>query len=290
MDLAGGFGHRAVMRRWFWMIAGLIAALPLYGLWEAMQTPVIVRYRVALAGLDHPIRIVQLSDSHVGGLGMPASRLADIVGQIKGLQPDMVVLTGDYISGYANSSSPQLTRAALAPFFALRAPLGVYAVLGNHDSPAWTQAALAGSPVRFLRDAGVDTGPVYVVGADDITGPRKPVEKMRAQVRLGPTGKPIIILTHEPDFFQWMVPPGDLMIAGHTHGGQIKLPWLGTILNGEYDGSHLRGVFAEHGYKMVVSSGVGSSVLPIRIGVPPEIVELTLVPGHSTGRKSGTDR
>jgi predicted MPP superfamily phosphohydrolase len=83
------------------------------------------------------------------------------------------------------------------------------------------------------------------------------------------------------------------VLAGHSHGGQIRLPLVGSRSTGsDYIDRHLRGRFVEHGQTLIVSSGIGTSILPLRIGVPPEIVEVTLGParGYSVGRKSGTDR
>lgn len=271
------------------VVAGLALACALFGVWSAQQAPQVARYTVPLVGLATPVRIVQLSDSHVG-YDMPASRLARVVTQMNALKPDIIVLTGDYISGDPDRSTAAATRAALAPFAALRAPLGVYAVLGNHDSAAWTQAGFVGTGVQFLRDNSIDAGPLLIAGADDMNGPGRPVEKLRSAIRAAPIGKPLIVIAHEPDFFQWLIAPAQLVIAGHSHGGQILLPFIGLSGGDSYVARHLRGVFNEHGQTLVVSSGLGTSILPMRINVPPEIVELTLVPAYSVGRKSGTDR
>ncbi len=270
------------------LLAGLAFGFVLLGVWQAQHAPIVARYTVPIVGLRAPLRIVQLSDSHAG-FDMPASRLARVVAQMNALRPDLVVLTGDYVSGDPANWSAAETRAALAPFAALRAPMGVYAVLGNHDNAAKTRAGLDGTGVQFLRDTGVDAGPIHLIGSDDIGGPSHPVEKTRRLIRAAPGDRPVIIIAHEPEFFQWLIPPAQLLIAGHTHGGQILIPGLGSPYLGGYLERHLRGLFVEPGQAMVVSSGLGTSLLPLRIGVLPEIVEITLVP-YSAGRKSGTDR
>ncbi|PZN93644.1 MAG: phosphohydrolase [Alphaproteobacteria bacterium] len=279
------------MKRWLLGFAGLLLALGFglasYGVWEAQLAPQVVRYRVPIIGLQAPLRIVQLSDSHAG-FDMPVARLERVVAQMNALRPDIAVLTGDYISGYGWSDAE--TRAALAPFAGLRARFGAYAVLGNHDGAEATRRGFVGTGVTFLRDAGVDAGPIHLIGSDDIAGPLHPVEKTRRLIRAAPGDRPVIVLAHEADFFQWLIPPAQLLIAGHTHGGQILLPFVPTPGRETYQGSHLRGLYVEPGQSLIVSSGLGTSILPMRIGVPPEIVEITLVPAYSAGRNSGTDR
>lgn len=292
------------------LVAGL--AFTGLGFWTAVQDPQVVRYRLAMPGLQAPLRIVQLSDSHVGSIDMPASRLDRVVAQMNALKPDLVLLTGDYVSGDPDKLSMAQTRAALEPFKALRAPLGVFAVLGNHDDPAKTAMALAGSRVRLLVGARAEAGPLQLVGVDDIARGSPAVEQMRAVIRAAPLDKPMLVVVHRPTWIQWLPPrPAVLMIGGHTHGGQFKLPIIGAWAIDEFYAKHQRGIFTEGPHRMMVSSGLGTTNLPFRIGVPPEIVELTLVPavaGNAStalpaaagnaaialptqlGRNSGTDK
>jgi uncharacterized protein len=256
---------------------GLVAIL--FAVAGAVQDPQIARYRVAIAGLERPLRIVQLSDSHVSPIDMPAERLRRVVAMMNAQRPDLVVLTGDYISGDPAAWSLAQVRAALAPFAALRAPLGVYAVLGNHDGSAATRAALAGTGVKLLVAERTTAGPITLVGADDLLRGSPAVEAMRRAVRGAPTGPPVVVLAHEPDFFQYLPPQAAMLIAGHTHGGQVMLPVVGTLSFGAFIDAHRRGLFFEHGQALLVSSGLGTSLLPIRIGVPPEIVVIELVSG-----------
>jgi predicted MPP superfamily phosphohydrolase len=271
--------HSPSMRRLilFLLVAGL--AFAGFGFWTAVQDPQVVRYRLAMPGLAAPLRIVQLSDSHVGSIDMPASRLDRVVAQMNALKPDLVLLTGDYVSGDPDKWSMAQTRAALEPFKALQAPLGVFAVLGNHDDPAKTAKVLAGSPVRLLVGMRAEAGPLQIVGADDIARGSPAVEQMRATIRAAPRDKPMIVAAHRPSMIQWLPPrPSVLMVAGHTHGGQFKLPIIGAWAIDEFYATHQRGIFSEGPHRMLVSSGLGTTNLPLRIGVPPEIVELTLVP------------
>lgn len=265
------------------------AGFALFGYAEAVQDPRIVHYEVPTQGLMRPLRIVQMSDTHASRIDMPAQRLHRIVAMANALKPDIIVLTGDYISGYPADWTMAETRAALAPLTGLSAPLGVFAVLGNHDGSVQTAAALQGTKVRLLRGTAAPIGPVTLVGADSLLRASPAVEAMRARIASAPADVPVVVITHEPEFFQWLEARRVTMISGHTHGGQIKLPIIGHRPISPFLDAHLRGLFREKGQTLLVSSGLGTSILPMRIGVPPEIVEIVLVP-YSAGRKSGTDR
>ncbi len=268
------------MRRLLVLLAGLVGLGLLYGWASAVQDPRVVRYTVALPGLapGQGFRIVQLSDSHGSWIDMPPQRLARIVDQANALKPDMVMLTGDYIGGKLTDWPHIKLELVLLPFARLKAPLGVYAVVGNHDTVFWTRWVLARTPVHFLDNSWADAGPVIVAGLDDITNESRPERTAAFVGRRIPPGKPIIIIGHEPDYFQWLPANATLYIAGHTHGGQILLPFGVAPYLDPYLKAHRRGVFREHGQTMVVSSGLGTSLVPLRVGVPPEIVEITVVP------------
>ncbi len=270
--------------------AAIGAALFGIGVWQAQQPPEVVRYRVTLAGLSRPLKLVQLADTHAGR-DMSPDRLSRIVAGVNRLRPDVVVMTGDYISGNPDNWTLAETADAIAPLTDLKAPLGVFAVVGNHDDPQKTRWAMRDTAIRLLVNETADLGVIVIVGADDLGGPRQPVEQMRRLVRGEKGERPVIVLSHRPEFFEWLPPRSELLLAGHTHGGQVQLPGLTRALLGEYLGRHMRGSFFEGGQLMIVSSGVGTTALPIRWGVPPEIVEISLVPaGYSVGRKSGTER
>lgn len=247
------------------------------GVWQAQQAPEITRYRVTLAGLTRPLKLVQLSDTHAGR-DMSAERLSRVVATINRMRPDVVVLTGDYISGNPDDWTLAETRDAIAPLTDLKAPLGVFAVVGNHDSPEKTRWAMQETAIRLLYNESADIGPLVLVGADDIGGRRQPVEQMRRLVRAEKGDRPVIVLSHRPELFEWLPPRSELLLAGHTHGGQVVLPKLTRMLVGDYLAAHLRGSFFFRGQLMIVSSGLGTTALPIRWGVPPEIVEITLLP------------
>ena len=266
------------MRRLLFVPLISLAFLGLYGLAEAVQDVRVVRYRVAIPGLAAPLRLVQLSDSHANWINMPPVRLRRIVAAINARHPDLVVLTGDYTSGFIFTWPHLWLSAALAPFSLIRAPLGVVAVPGNHDEPRWTRIFMALGPVKLLAGTTVDVGPVVLAGAESMATPPDPLGNLARAIARVPPGKPVIALAHEPYAFATLPARAALLIAGHTHGGQIRLPLLGTRRTDAYFDSHLRGIYREHGQVMIVSSGAGTSILPLRIGMPPEIVEIELVP------------
>lgn len=275
------------MRRLFLLIIGLPALLFLYGIIAAQQAPRVTPYQVAIPGLSRPLRIVQLSDTHYHPLEMPELRLRRIVAQMNALKPDLFVLSGDYVSGEPSQWTDADLRRAIEPFAALRAPLGVYAVLGNHDGPAESRVVFADTGVQLLVNKIVDIGPLRIIGVDDLLRGNSAVRALRRMAGAAPADKPIIVLTHEPDFYQYLPPRGILHLAGHTHGGQINLPFISPPMLSDFNAAHIRGLFREAGNTLIVNSGVGTSVLPIRINMPPEITLITLLPAPGTSASSG---
>ncbi len=251
------------------------------GYYGATRTPIVVRYTIGLrdwpAGTP-PLRIVQISDVHFGWPDMPAERVAGIVAQANALKPDLIALTGDYHGGKLWDADSGNMDDAVRPLRALKARYGVFAVRGNHDGPYWTPIVFARTPIRLLQNRWVMAGPVIIAGVDDLTTPIHPAIMARMAVEGAPPGVPLILLGHEPEFFANSPPRVDLVLAGHTHGAQIVLPWVGFRPMSDYLDAHRRGWFREHGQQLIVSSGIGTSIVPLRIGVPPEIVVITVGP------------
>ena len=268
--------------RWFktlgLLVAGLLLAAVVIGSAGARRDPVVVRYTVALHDMPRgtpPLRIVQISDVHYHWLDMGTPRLDRIVREVNALRADAIVLTGDYSGGKAFGAYDGALSQALGSLRHLRGQLGVVAVRGNHDGPRRTPPAFRAAGMLLLVNRWIDLGPVVLAGVDDVTGNADP----DAAVRGAPQGKPLVMLGHEPNIALRAPPRVDLFIAGHTHGGQIKLPWLGALTTGSpFLDAHLRGAFVVAGRPLIVSSGIGTSIVPLRIGVPPEVVVITLVP------------
>jgi predicted MPP superfamily phosphohydrolase len=278
MDLADAFVQQRAMHRIALYLISALVLLGIFGLGSAVQDARVVRYTVPVAGLKAPLRIVQLSDSHANWLNMPPVRLERVARLIEAQRPDLVVLSGDYSGSHIVEWPKMRLEKALAPLAAIKAPRGFFAVLGNHDSPYWTKWVFARTPVRLLVADWVDIGPIVLVGTESLAIPPDPYGNFRRAVQRAPTDKPLVALSHEPDFFQHMPTRVQVLIAGHTHGGQIILPFIKRQSTNPFVARHLRGVFHEHGQTLVVSSGLGTSIIPFRIGVPPEIAVITLVP------------
>lgn len=239
---------------------------------NAVAVPVVVTYDIAVPGWTAPpLRIVQLSDIHMGPPDMPAARVAAIVAQANALHPDLVALTGDYQGGKLVDWTGDTLDTAMRPLARLRSRLGTFAVRGNHDDAYWAPRVLPRYAMTYLQNAHVDVGPVVIAGIDDASGAPN-IARALAGV---PVGKPVVMLMHEPDGFTGVPVSVALTLAGHTHGGQVRLPLVGALLTNTRLG-YTRGRYVIAGRTLIVSSGIGTTALPIRLRVPPEIVVVTL--------------
>jgi predicted MPP superfamily phosphohydrolase len=268
---------------WIARLLGLALAAALLfiglGFWGATRPPVVVEASHRLAGLPAgtTLRVLLIADTHEGFPDMPPARVEAIVAQANALKPDLILLAGDYQGGKLfDFRKRDLLEPAIRPFAALKAPLGAYAVMGNHDSMRWTPHVFANQPTpRLLINESVDVGPLVVAGANSATiGADVPGTLARI-----PTGKPILFLLHEGDHFAYEKVPDRpiLALSGHTHGGQIILPIIGSLGDLVLGRTACRrGACTINGWPIHVTSGVGTSWLPLRIGVPPEMVLLTL--------------
>lgn len=233
----------------------------------------------ALGGL----RVAVLSDLHAGAPHLGAAKRREIVGLTNAARPDLVVLLGDYVVGREFGGrfvEPEVIARELAE---LRAPLGVVAVLGNHD--CWfdgprVRRALEGAGVRVLENDAVarevQGTRLWVAGLSDLWTEGVDIG---AALRPVPPGEPVLLLTHNPDVFSDVPERVTLTLAGHTHGGQVRLPVFGTpVVPSRYGGRYAAGLVVEDGKRLFVTSGLGTSIVPVRFGVPPEIALLILRP------------
>lgn len=275
------------MKRFTFLVAGLVLALGWAGWLGAIRDPAVVRYRVELAGLQRPLRMVHLSDLHGSNWDMPQVRLNRIMDQVNALHPDLVVVTGDF---HASKiwDPPMRMDDAVQPLTRLKAPLGVWSVPGNHDDPYWIRWVMRRFGLKLLAGDLVDLGPIQIVGSDDLIMGQRPVQGLRAAAARAQPGKPLVALVHEPRFWTMLPANVDLVLAGHTHGGQIQI--FGWPQFKKLDSQYLRGRFRNPGgQQMLVSAGIGTSIVPVRLGTQGEIVVVELVP-QPPGRNSGTDK
>ena len=228
-------------------------------------------------------RIAVLSDIHAGGAFIDEGKLRTIVERTNQLQPEMIVILGDYISGdgrrHPLRMAPETFAAVLKDF---RAPFGVYSVLGNHD---WwfdgrrVRAALEQHGIKVLDDEVLKVDArgtsLWLVGLADLWTRPQRIEQTVAQV---PENAAMIALTHNPDIFPRLPARVQLLLAGHTHGGQIHLPFIGYVVqpSNTYGARYARGHVFENGHHLFVTTGIGTSIISVRFGVPPEIVLLTV--------------
>jgi predicted MPP superfamily phosphohydrolase len=271
----------AAVLRVILLLCAAAGALLLFGYREATSDPRLRTARIALEGWPagaRPVRAVLVSDLHVAGPDMPPERLRRIVDRINALRPDLVLIAGDLVSDRRLSTRRYPLREAVAPLAALRAPLGVVAVLGNHDhwrDATAARAALRSAAVMVLDNRAAAIGPLAIGGVDDdFTGHARLQEVVQAVRALRGAR---LLLSHSPDPFRQVPSDFGLTLAGHTHCGQIVLPWIGAFATMSRYGDRYRcGFVREHGKLLLVTAGVGTSVAPLRIGAPPEIWLLTL--------------
>jgi uncharacterized protein len=297
---------RGISRRRFLKAVGLSGAgmvgLSSYGLAvEPGYRLSVTRYRVSprnwTPGLNLSVGVI--ADLHAGGPLMPAERIRAIAERTNALKPDIVVLLGDFAASHkfkTRSVAPEVWAEALS---VLRAPLGVHAILGNHDW--WDDPAAQRSgegPVegrRMLERFGI---PVYendavrlekgghafwLAGLGDQLAFVRELRRRRQRGRRGiddlpgtlakiTDEAPVILLAHEPDIFPRVPERVSLTLSGHTHGGQVRLFGYSPRVPSRFGNRFAYGHIVEDNRHLIVSGGLGCSVLPVRIGVPPEVV------------------
>jgi len=225
--------------------------------------------------------IAVLSDLHVDNWSVTDKKLRTIVERTNQLQPDLIVILGDYMSSNGNVTrrvEPEHFGAILKD---LHAPLGVYSVLGNHDwwySGIQVRRGLEKNGIQVLENEVIHFDArgtqLWLVGLADLWTRKQAVADTIAMV---PEGKPFIALTHNPDIFPDLPPRVPLLLAGHTHGGQVRLPLIGSVVeSSDYGDRYVKGHVVENNHHLFVTTGIGTSIVPVRFGVPPEIVVLTI--------------
>ena len=277
LPLAPGRGRRLenAVSHWVETLLGRL------GLWRRQELRV-ERCDLALAGLARSFdgyRIAFVSDLHFSAV-VPAWWIAHAVAAVNALGADLVLLGGDYVSHSAEYAWPLVD--LLRP---LAAPDGVFGVLGNHDhyvGAAVVRAALQQAGVIELRNRSALVGrgadSLAVAGVGDL---RFDAIDFAAAVGEVPAHVPRVVVSHDPDVFAFWPPHLrlDLMLSGHTHGGQAHLPWLGPpYVPSQFGSRYLAGLFREDGRQLYVSRGVGAITAPVRWRCPPEITLVVLHP------------
>jgi uncharacterized protein len=227
------------------------------------------------APLARPLTIAHLTDLHTSGLGR---RERQLLGLLDSEQPDVIVITGDSLAWGHNAYDhirPLLSR--------LHAPLGVWLVRGNWENsyplrdnyPVHDERKFYSQlGIHFLlNEAGPIRPDVWLAGLDD---PSNGTPDLDAALRTVPHGVYVIAAFHAPAFFDRIAGRVPLVLAGHTHGGQIRLPFVPVFWLPHGSGRFLEGWYGEQGSKMYVSRGIGMSALPIRFRCRPELSMITV--------------
>ncbi|RUZ78497.1 metallophosphoesterase [Mesorhizobium sp. M7A.F.Ca.US.006.01.1.1] len=246
------------------------------------------------------LRIVALADIHACRPWMTPERIASLVEDANALQPDLIVLLGDYIAGMPLVTGPVTPSQWASALSGLKAPLGVLSILGNHDwwADGFAQRAGAGPTIarKALEKVGVPVLENDVVRLEKdghgvwIAGLADQLALLPTRDRAGFTGlddldgmlakvsdtSPIILLAHEPDIFPkvpWRV---SLTLSGHTHGGQVRLFGYSPVVPSRFGNRYAYGHVVENDRNLIVSGGLGFSILPVRFGMRPEILSIDL--------------
>ena len=267
------------------MVAAIFVVLALWAFWWEPRRLVVRESSIDLScWRGRPLRIAVASDLHIGSPYTGVEKLERVVARINAGRPDVVVLLGDFvIQGVAGGQfvTPEAIAAGLGK---LRAPLGVYAVLGNHDwwldAPRVIRAfqsvgiTVVEDSARLLSAAGQ---PFWLVGISDFM---EGAHDVPLALRAVTSDAPAIAITHNPDVFPSIPSRVCLTLAGHTHGGQVAIPFVGRpVVPSEFGERYAIGHIHENGRRLFVTAGVGTSIIPVRFRVPPEVVFLTITSG-----------
>ena len=275
--------------RWKKRIRVTLAVIPLliacFFFWSLLIEPnrlVVLQEVVTIANWPKELdglKVAVISDIHVGSWGVDDRKLRLIIERTNQQQPAMIVILGDFMTGngtFRQRVEPEVFGPVLKD---LRAPLGVYSVLGNHDW--WGDAprlrrALEANGIKVLEDEVVEVPvqgrAVWLAGLADLWTRPQRIEQTIAKT---PVGAPIIALTHNPDIFPRVPQRVPLLLAGHTHAAQIHFPLIGPIVQPSNYG-YVRAHYYENNHHLFVTSGIGNSIIPLRFGATPEIVLLTI--------------
>jgi uncharacterized protein len=234
------------------------------------------------------LRIAQLSDIHMDEYTEPFF-LRHAIAEINRLQPDLVLLTGDFVS-----NSPLGNKFAYGAAWQCANILReltcreLYAVPGNHDvlvGTRWVSRALTANGITMLTNANRAIerggGRIWLAGVDDpVQGHPDPEKAIPPSIRNVPN-EPVVLMCHAPDYADVLLEHAagvavDLMVSGHTHGGQICLPWIGALTLPPLGQEYVQGLFQLGSMQLYVNRGIGTVGLPFRLNCPPEITLMTL--------------
>jgi predicted MPP superfamily phosphohydrolase len=227
------------------------------------------------------LKVALISDLHVGSPWIDLKKLHDVVAKTNAVKPDLILLAGDFVVESVIGGHFVDAESIAAELRNFSAPLGTFAVLGNHD---WVYdgkrvtTALASVGIKVIENGAVrinrDGKFIWLLGIADAWTRKPDFNKALTEVT---DDAPVIAFTHNPDIFPNAPQRVLLMLAGHTHGGQVNLPLVGRLfVPSKYNQRYAIGHVIENGRHLYVTPGVGTSIFPVRFRVPPEITVLDL--------------
>jgi predicted MPP superfamily phosphohydrolase len=284
--------RRAVLAGGAGLIGVSAAATSAYAAAVEPQGLVVTRYAPTPRNwpAGRRLSITVIADLHAGGPDMQLPHVQRIVETAIALKSDLVVLLGDYIARYRFAIERIPEPVWAGELARITAPLGVWAILGNHDwwyDLAGVRRALADVRIPVLENQAVMLGAegerFWLAGIGDQLAHRlgpgrfRGVDDLPGTLAQVTTDDPVILLAHEPDIFPRVPSRVALTFAGHTHGGQIRVPlvWRAFVPS-KYGARYAYGHVVENDRHLIVSGGLGTSIIPARLGVPPEIVQVVL--------------
>ncbi|MFZ5975005.1 MAG: metallophosphoesterase [Bacillota bacterium] len=225
------------------------------------------------------LKIVFIADVHHNDY-LPLSYVEDMAARVNAMHPDIILMGGDYVG-----HEPEQITPVFGVLGKMSAPLGVYGVLGNHDH--WTDAAMCREEARKNGIKLIDNDMVWIekdgarialAGVGDLDEDVPDVSRVEKETA---EEDYVILLSHNPDYIEQMpTDKVDLMLSGHTHGGQVTfLGLFAPVMPSRTGGKYRTGLYQKDGTTLIISNGIGVSVLPIRFCAPPQIVEITLKRG-----------
>jgi uncharacterized protein len=284
--------RRRVLAGTFGLLGLSSAATAVYAGAIEPEGLIVTRYGLSPPGwpTGRKLSITVIADLHAGGPDMQLEHIRRIVDRASALKSDIVLLLGDFIASYRFAITHVPDPVWAAELARLEAPLGTWAILGNHD---WwhdlngVRAALAGVKIPVLENDAVLLGAAgqrfWLAGLGDQLAIRlghgrfRGVDDLPLTLSRIKTDDPVLLMVHEPDIFPHVPPRVALTLAGHTHGGQIRVPFIWPhFVPSRYGARFAYGHVVEHERHLIVSGGLGTSIIPARLGVPPEIVHIEL--------------
>ena len=270
------------------LFTAMMVGLAVWAFWIEPASLTVREYELRLPGWPRELaglRVAALSDFHVGSPYNGIDKLQRIVALTNRSDPDLVVLLGDFVA-HGVVGGRRIPPRRIAPVLSnLEAPLGVWAVLGNHDwwhSFEGVRKPLSVQGIKVLEDQAVEISSsgatFWLAGIGDAWAGNPDIP---AALEAVPHDAPVLAITHNPDIFTDMPDRVSLTVAGHTHGGQVALPLLGPpVVPSVHGQRYAAGWIVEEDRHLFVTPGLGTSIIPVRFLVPPEISILNLYPAE----------